>query len=181
MQKPRYALVAYVRSPAGEFVENLRRELHPDLPLLAAHLTILPPRPLLGSESDALQLLERICGGEEPFEVTLGSVETFVPVTPTIFIRVEGGASSMCELHRKLDTEVLQFSEEWPYIPHLTIAKMSGEQAAQDAYEVARQLWESYAGSRRILLERLTFVREESPNCWVDLAPVLLGQRLVSR
>ena len=181
MQKPRYALVAYVRSPAGEFVENLRRELHPDLPLLAAHLTILPPRPLLSSESDALQLLERICGGEEPFEVTLGSVETFVPVTPTIFIRVEGGASSMCELHRKLDTEVLQFSEEWPYIPHLTIAKMSGEQAAQDAYEVARQLWESYAGSRRILLERLTFVREESPNCWVDLAPVLLGQRLVSR
>jgi 2'-5' RNA ligase len=181
MQKPRYALVGYVRSPAGEFVENLRRELHPDLPLMAAHLTILPPRPLHGSESDALQLLDRICGGEEPFEVILGSVETFVPITPTIFIRVEGGASSMCDLHRKLNSEVLQFSEEWPYIPHLTIAKMSGEQAAQDAYEVARQLWESYAGSRRILLERLTFVREESPNCWVDLAPVLLGQRLVSR
>jgi len=181
MQKPRYALVAYVRSQAGEFVENLRRELHPDLPLMAAHLTILPPRPLHGSESDAMQLLERICGGEEPFEATLGSVETFVPITPTIFIRVEGGASSMCELHRKLNSEVLQFSEEWPYIPHLTIAKMSGEQAAQDAYEVARQRWESYTGSRRILLERLTFVREESPNCWVDLAPVLLGQRLVSR
>ena len=181
MQKPRYALVGYVRSPAGEFVENLRRELHPDLPLMAAHLTILPPRPLHGSESDALQLLDRICGGEEPFEVTLGSVETFVPVTPTIFIRVEGGASCMCELHRKLDTEVLQFSEEWPYIPHLTIAKMSAEQAAQDAYEMARQLWEGYSGSRRILLERLTFVREESSNCWVDLAPVLLGRRLVSR
>jgi 2'-5' RNA ligase len=181
MQKPRYALVAYVRSPAGEFVENLRRELHPDLPLTAAHLTILPPRPLHGSENDALQLLERICGGEEPFQVTLGSVETFVPVTPTIFIRVEAGASSMCELHRKLDTEVLQFTEEWPYIPHLTIAKMSAEQAAQDAYEMARQLWEGYSGSRRILLERLTFVREESSNCWVDLAPVLLGRRLVSR
>ncbi len=181
MQKPRYALVGYVRSPAGEFVENLRRELHPDLPQLAAHLTILPPRSLHGSESDALQLLERICGGEEPFEVTLGSVETFVPVTPTIFIRVEGGASCMCELHHKLDSEVLQFSEEWPYIPHLTIAKMSSEQAAQDAYEIARQRWDSYRGSRRILLERLTFVREESPNCWVDLAPVLLGGRLVSR
>jgi 2'-5' RNA ligase len=181
MQKLRYALVAYVRSPAGEFVENLRRELHPDLPLMAAHLTILPPRQLQGSESSALQLLERICGGEEPFEVMLGSVETFVPITPTIFIRVEGGASSMCELHRKLDTEVLQFSEEWPYIPHLTIAKMSAEQAAQDAYEIARQRWETYTGSRRILLERLTFVREESPNCWVDLAPVLLGQRMVSR
>jgi 2'-5' RNA ligase len=181
MHKPRYALVAYVRSQAGEFVENLRRELHPDLPLMAAHLTILPPRPLHGSESDALQLLERICGSEEPFEVTLGSVETFVPITPTIFIRVEAGASCMCELHRKLDTEMLQFSEEWPYIPHLTIAKMTAEQAAQDAYEIARQRWDSYRGSRRISLERLTFVREESPSCWVDLAPVRLGSRLVSR
>lgn len=181
MQKTRYALVAYVRSPAGEFVENLRRDLHPDLPLMAAHLTILPPRPLQGTESDALQLLERICGGEEPFEVTLGSVETFVPITPTIFIRIEAGASSMCALHRKLNTEVLEFREEWPYIPHMTIAKMSEERAAQKAYEIASRRWESNTGSHRILLEKLTFVREESPNCWVDLAPVLLGSRLVSR
>src|SRR5260370_41662806 len=44
MLKPRYALVAYVKSPAGEFVETLRRELHPALPHMPAHLTILPPR-----------------------------------------------------------------------------------------------------------------------------------------
>src|SRR6478752_4054972 len=73
MQKPRYALVAYVKSPAGEFVENLRRELHPDLPQVAAHLTILPPRPLAGSESGALELLLRVCGGEEPFSVSRGA------------------------------------------------------------------------------------------------------------
>src|SRR3984957_8864485 len=107
MQKPRYALVAYLKNPAGEFVENLRREVHPDLPHLAAHLTILPPRPLQGSESDALQILERICGGEEPFEVTLGNVETFIPVTPTVYIRVDGAAARMSALHNKLNTEAL--------------------------------------------------------------------------
>src|SRR5215472_9919574 len=99
MQTRRYALVAYLKSPAGEFVENLRRELHPDLPHLAAHLTILPPRPLHGSESSALRTLERICGDEEPFDVTLGAVETFIPVTPTVYIRVDAGAAHMCELH----------------------------------------------------------------------------------
>ncbi len=181
MQNPRYALVAYLRSPAGEFVENLRRELHPDLPQLAAHLTILPPRPLKGSESAALQVLERICGEEEPFEVTLGCVETFMPVTPTVFIRIDAAASHMSELHRKLNTAELQFQEEWPYIPHLTIAKMGSESHARDAYETARERWNDYTGGRRILLERLTFVREESPNCWVDLAPIQLGRRLVSR
>lgn len=162
-------------------MENLRRELHPDLPQIPAHLTILPPRTLQGSESSALQILERICGEEEPFQVTLGAAETFIPVTPTVFIRIEAGASRMSELHCKLNTEVLKFQEEWPYIPHLTIVKMSAEQPAKTAFEIARQRWESYQGSRRIPLERLTFVREESANCWVDLAPVLLGRSLVSR
>ncbi len=181
MQIPRYALVAYLKSPAGEFVENLRRELHPDLPHLAAHLTILPPRTLHGSETAAIQLLERICGDEDPFEVTLGSVENFFPITPTVFIRIEAAASRMSELHSKLNTEELRFQEEWPYIPHLTIVKMASQPQAQAAYEIARERWDVYSCSRRILLERLTFVREESPNCWVDLAPVQLGRRLVSR
>ena len=162
-------------------MENLRRELHPDLPLLAAHLTILPPRPLNGSENSALQVLERICGTEEPFEVSLGSVETFIPVTPTVFIRVDSGAPRMSELHRKLNIEELEFAEEWPYIPHLTIVKMTSEQAAQAAFDIARQRWSEYSGGRRISLEKLIFVREQSPNCWVDLAPVMLGRRLVSR
>jgi 2'-5' RNA ligase len=176
----RYALVGYVKSPVGEFVENLRRELHPDLPHLAAHLTILPPRPLQGSEQSALQALDRICGQVEPFEVNLGCVETFLPVTPTVYIRVDGSASRMCELHR-LNSQELEHKEEWPYIPHLTIVKMSGEPQALDAFKIASERWQLYSGSRRILLERLSFVREDAQNCWVDLAPVTLGRRLVSR
>src|SRR6266581_696497 len=181
MQKPRYALVAYLKNPAGGFVENLRRELHPDLPHLAAHLTILPPRPLQDSEGAALQVLERICGAEEPFEVTLGDVESFIPVTPTVYIRVEAGAGRMCELHSKLNTEALAFNEEWPYIPHLTIVKMSAEQPAEAAFQMARERWAHYECSRLILVERLTFVREDAMNHWVDLAPVRLGRTLVSQ
>jgi len=181
MQKPRYALVAYLKNPAGGFVESLRRELHPNLPHLAAHLTILPPRPLQGTENAALQVLERICGAEEPFEVSLGDVETFIPVTPTVYIRVDAAAARMRELHSKLNTEALAFKEEWPYIPHLTIVKMSAEQPAQAAFEMARERWAHYAGGRRILMERLTFVREDALNHWVDLAPIRLGRTLVSQ
>ena len=91
----------------------------------------------------------------------------------------------MSELHSKLNTEALAFEEEWPYIPHLTIVKMTAEPPAQAAFHMARTRWAHYSGSRRILLERLTFVREEvredAHNCWVDLAPVRLGRTLVSR
>jgi 2'-5' RNA ligase len=180
MASLRYALVAYVKSPVGEFVENLRRELHPDLPHLAAHLTFLPPRPLQGTENAALQLLAGICGQAEPFEVTLGDMESFVPTTPTVYIRVAHAASRLCELHNQLNAQALAFAEEWPYIPHLTVVKMPTEQAASQALEIARERWQQYSGSRSILLDRLTFVREDEQNCWVDLAPILLGGSLVA-
>jgi len=180
MQSPRYALVAYVKSPVGEFVENLRRELHPDLPHLAAHLTLLPPRLLQGTEGAALEMLARICGQAEPFEVTLGEMQTFIPTTPTVYIRVAHGAARLQELHDQLNKQTLAFAEEWPYIPHLTIAKMADEEAAEHALRIARERWQQHLGGRRILLDRLTFVREVAQNCWVDLAPVPLGGSLVS-
>jgi 2'-5' RNA ligase len=181
MLSSRYALVAYLKSPVTEFVENLRRELHPSLPHLAAHITFLPPRPLPGTESAALQFLGQICGQVEPLEVTLGEVQTFVPSTPTVYIRVTYGASRLQELHDQLNQQTLAFKEEWTYIPHLTIVKMETQDEAVQAFKVARQCWQGYSGNRRILLDRLTFVREDGQNCWVDLAPVSLGGSLVSK
>ena len=102
-EKQRYALVAYVRNGIGEFVECLRRELHPELPHLAAHVTLLPPRYLRSDEASALQTVENICKEVEPFEVSLGEVETFIPATPTVFIRVAHAAYRMRELHDRLN------------------------------------------------------------------------------
>jgi 2'-5' RNA ligase len=181
MQKPRYALVAYVEGSLREFVKELRRELHPDLPHLAAHVTILPPRCLSGSETSALQTIERVCAHAESFEIELGGVETFIPTTPTVHIRVAEGASHLCELHTRLSIEALAFNEEWPYTPHLTIVKMAAEAPAHAAFQLATERWAQYGGSRRILLDMLTFVREDGQNCWLDLAPVPLGHKLISR
>jgi 2'-5' RNA ligase len=181
MQGSRYALVAYVKNALGEFVENLRQELHPDLPHLPAHLTILPPRVLQASELSALERLEEVCSRVQPFEVGLGEAETFVPVTPTVFIRVDFAAYRMCELHAQLNAKALKADEEWPYMPHLTIAKLSSEELAYQAFITARDRWAQFRGSRRILVNELTFVREQQQNRWVDLAGVPLGRSLVNR
>src|SRR5512146_3418524 len=109
-----YALVAYVKAPVGEFVERLRGELHPALSHLPAHITVLPPRPLQGTEAEAREAVERICRNASPFEVVLGEVETFIPVTPTVFIRVAHAAYRLRELHDLLNTNSLGCKEEWP-------------------------------------------------------------------
>ncbi|MBV9180046.1 MAG: 2'-5' RNA ligase family protein [Acidobacteria bacterium] len=171
----RYALVAYVKNQVGEFVEKLRKELHPELPHLAAHVTLLPPRLLQGAESAALETLRQYCEQVEPFEVTLGEVETFIPVTPTVFIRVAHAAYRMREVHDLLNVNALERQEEWPYMPHLTIVKMGAEEQAQHAYRVARMRWAGFEGARSIEIRDLTFVREQGPYHWIDLAGIPLG------
>lgn len=180
MQKCRYALVAYVNDPVGDFITRIRRELHPDLPHLPAHLTVLPPRFLPNGESPALEAAAEICSHVEPFDVSLGEVETFIPVTPTVFIRV-AMAYRMRELHDRLSsTADLGLKEDWPYLPHLTIVKMSTEEQAQAAYLLARHRWSEFEGSRCIQVKELTFVREAKGDCWQDLAGFPLGRSLVS-
>ena len=174
-QLQRYALVAYVKDQVGEFVESLRKELHPALPHLAAHVTLLPPRFLRGPESAALETLKTRCEQVDPFEVSLGEVETFIPVTPTVFIRVAHAAYRMRELHDLLNVDGLATSEEWPYMPHLTIVKMGAEEQAQYAYRVARTRWAEFEGYRSIDIRDLTFVREEGPYRWIDVAGIPLG------
>jgi 2'-5' RNA ligase len=176
-----YGLVAYVKDPVGKFIQGLRQELHPDLPHLAAHLSLLPPRYLNGDEDSAVQLIGEVCSHAEPFEVSLGEVETFIPVTPTVFIRVAHAAFRMTEIHSKLDVGALSCKEEWPYLPHLTIVKMHTAEQAQKAYLLARRRWSEYQGSRTIYVEQLAFVREEAPNQWIDLAEIPLGRPLMKR
>src|SRR3974390_351453 len=98
LEKRRFALLGYVKDPVGRFVEELRQDLHPDLPEFDAHITVLPPRLLQGTEAAAIELVGDVCSRSAPFDVTLGEVETFNPVTPTVFIRVERAAYRMREL-----------------------------------------------------------------------------------
>jgi 2'-5' RNA ligase len=173
-----YALVAYVSNPIGKFVESLRREFQPEHAHLPAHLTLLPPRPLTGTVQEAVELIERTCGGVQPFEVTMGDVESFAPVTPTVFIRVAHAAYRMRELHEKLNNGGLRFDEPWPYMPHLTVFRFDEFDRAQLGFDAATERWSHYHDTRKILIDSVTFVREVAPHHWEDLVPIPLGRRL---
>ena len=169
-----YAVVAYVRSPVGIFVEELRREMHPAHTHADAHITILPPRPLSGNEDEALHLLTEVCCTSTPFEVAMGDVETFIPVTPTVFLRVARGAYRMRELHDRLNRGGLEFKEPWPYMPHLTIVKMDTVEETSKVAEIARKRWREYEDTRSVRIESLTLVKGTGER-WVDLANASLG------
>ena len=181
MEPPQYAVVAYVKHELGAFVEALRRQVDPRFGHLPAHITVLPPRCIQGSESQAQSALEELCDDQRPFEITLGDVESFVPRTPVVFIRIAHAAYKMRELHDRLNTGPLLFDEPWPYMPHLTIIKSEEPEHAQEVLAGIRRRWAGYSGSRRIRIEQLTFVRQSDGTHWEDLAPIPLGRSLASR
>jgi len=175
-----YAVVAYLKGELAEWVENLRCELHPKHAHLPAHITMLPPRPLHGTEGDAVEWLVERCGTVEPFDVVMGDVENFIPTTPTVFIRVAHAAYKIRELHDQMNGGPLDCAEELPFMPHLTIAKMETNERARQVYEIARDRWDHYEGSHRAHIENLSFVRGREAQ-WTDLAPVCLQPKAVSR
>jgi len=168
-----YALVAYVKNELGEFVEELRRELHPEHAHLPTHLTVLPPRPLQGSEESAVAMLRQVGASVAPFQVELGDVESFLPITPTVFIRVSHAGYKMRELHDLLNRDGLAYSEPLPYMPHVTVAKLGDNERAAEVLLTSKMRWVNYPGSHRIPVERLTFVRG-SGHTWTDLAEIPL-------
>jgi len=178
MDPLQYAIVAYLRDPVGEFVEGLRREMHPEHAHLPAHISVLPPRLLRGTEAEALETMENVCQAIQPFEITLGEVASFVPVTPTVFVRVAHAAYRMRELHDRLNVGPLHAEEPWPYMPHLTIAKMDTAAESEKVLEEARDRWRQCECTRRVVIGELTFVRQAGPDRWLDIAPVPLGRRL---
>jgi 2'-5' RNA ligase len=175
-----YALVTYVHDPAGRFVENLRRELNPAEGPQPAHITILPPRPLTATIAEALEMIERQCADVTAFTVTLGDVETFMPRTPTVFIRVAHGAYRMRELHDRLNTNGLQFNEPFPYMPHLTLFKMDDAERARQAMLIARGRWDTYPDGRSVHVEQLSFVRGNQQQGWEDLGHITLGKMMAT-
>ena len=175
---PQYAVVAYVTDPVGLFLEALRREVFPQYAHLPAHLTMLPPRQLLAPESAAIEALQELCRTVEPFEVVVGAVTSFAPITPTVFIDIEHGASRMRQLHDRLNLPIFQQDEPWPYVPHLTVMKMETLAEAEAVFADALVRWTQYRDTRRVLVDQLTFVRETADRSWMDLAPVRLGRSM---
>ena len=173
---PRYAVVAYVKDSLGRFVEELRRDLHPDHTHLAAHVTVLPPRQLQGSEAEAIHTLKRHAPETGPFKIVLGTVETFSPATPTVFIRVEKSAHRFRDLHDRLNQGALFCAEEWPYMPHMTIVKLAAINGAEAAMAEARSRWAEFKGDKSTPIEEVTFVREAASHQWIDIATVRLRQ-----
>lgn len=174
-----YALVAYIDGKLGDFLLSLRQEIVPGCQL-RSHVSILPPRPLSGSEEDATAFVQANSRHVAAFGVALDEIEIF-PTTQVIYIAIGTGLADLHATHAKFNGDGLEYSEPFPYHPHITLAQELTPEKHPGALELCVARWKEYVGPRTFPVETLTFVQNTSNCGWVDLAEAHLemaGSRL---
>jgi 2'-5' RNA ligase len=168
-----FALVSYISDPLARFLDELRIALMPGSKP-HAHVTILPPRPLHNELKDAIRQIAEDSRSVRPFEVEPGQIRVFEE-SHVIYLDITRGASQLRELYGLLNRGPLEYKENFPYHPHITIAQnISSEEAARFA-AIAREGWAGYQGPRRFSVSSLSFVQHVAPTVWTDVAEVPIG------
>lgn len=166
-----YALVAYLPSPLGPFLDDLRRDLETCKIEPRAHVTLLPPRPLadgVGEELARLQL-DRSLTSLAAFEIEAAGIEVFSQ-TNVVYASIRAGYADLIDMHGRLNQGRLYHREPFDYHPHITLAQGLEAEQAEAVRKIAQARWNQFRGSRRFVVDNLTFVRNLDCGRWVDLA-----------
>lgn len=162
-----FALVSYLPEPLAGYLDSLRNDLVQEC-RAKAHLTVLPPRPLVCPVKDALQELVEALQDFQPFHVELGDIEVF-PDTQVIYVSVGAGSAELERLHRALNSGRLEFREPFAFHPHVTLAQELEPGRIAAATELAMRRWREFPHARDFMVDHLTFVQNTIENRWTDL------------
>ncbi|HTS26601.1 MAG TPA: 2'-5' RNA ligase family protein [Bryobacteraceae bacterium] len=168
-----FALVIYIPGQLGRFLDDLRKELVPHYNP-HAHVSVLPPRPLVVAWQTASEQARALVEGWTPFTVELTELQVF-PVTEVIYLEVGAGASDLRRMHAGMNASSLAFQEPFQYHPHITLAQEVPHENLTALHDLAHRRWAEYRGARSFTAERAVFVQNTITDHWVDLAEYSLG------
>lgn len=108
-------------------LDTLRRALgDPDLERIPPRLTLVPPVNVVEDRvGDALAQLRGAARMVEPFEIALGPVATFDPVTPTVHLAVIDDAGAVAALRDRVFREPLSRRVDHGFVAHVTLRQQA--------------------------------------------------------
>jgi 2'-5' RNA ligase len=111
---------------------------------IPAHLTLLPPTAVrLLTLGRIMRHLAQVARSLRRFELVLAGTDTFRPVSPVVFVRVQEGGTACDRLQRAVRTGPLDRELTFPFHPHVTVAHHLDDDALDRA---AKELADFAAG-----------------------------------
>lgn len=117
-------IIIAIPEPWVTHLTELRRSLGDEQAnRVPAHITLLPPTAVNTRDREALiHHLSTIAQRHQAFTVTLRGSDSFRPVSPVAFVKVDGGAQECTELAEDIRSGILDVDLRFPYHPHVTLA-----------------------------------------------------------
>jgi 2'-5' RNA ligase len=162
--------------PLADEVDGLRRGLgDPALGRIPPHLTLVPPvnvrRDQVAAAVAALRASASVMGG--PMRLTLGSVSSFLPANPVVFLAVGGDVDQLRRVRNAVFVPPLERKLSWPWVPHVTLAdgieetRIAGALTALDRFAA---VW---------AVDRLVMLQEGPGQVWQPMADAAFGPTIV--
>src|SRR3954463_7125280 len=174
MPSSSFAVVAYLAGDLGKFVGGFRSAVSQQHTHLRPHITALSPRKLTIADAEAVKKFEKILF--HSIAVELGDVCSFRPLSPTIYLDLRRGQQQFWNLYQVLGVGPSAGKPQWPFAPHITLAKLDDFRDITRVFQHARDRWRDYQGTRSFSVTELTLVRESEKGVWVDLATIHAGK-----
>ncbi len=175
------ALVSYVPAPLGTVLDRLRHALSLD-GSPKAHVTLLPPRPLMAPVEKASAAIQFVLQQFQPFEIQFSTVHRF-PDTNVIYLNITEGNSSLNALHDCLNSGVVAHTEIFEYLPHLTLSCPLPIHLSEEARQAAENAWKNVTAPHRFSLEEAVLLWASpgsEPGNWQRLWTRSLGTAAVA-
>lgn len=173
------AVLLLPRSIANE-VDGLRRALGVSpIERVPPHITLVPPINVPEDEVDGALALVRGVAARQPtrLHITIGPIATFYPVTPVVFLSVNGpGVDAIRSMRDALDDGPLAQELKHPYVPHVTLS----DDATDDEIRGALASLTHYV--EPIALDGITVLeQDDGDKMWRPIADAPFGVHATTR
>jgi 2'-5' RNA ligase len=124
MARRRFGVALLLPEPAATEVDGLRRALGDGtLGRIPAHLTLVPPVNVRDADVPAaLDVLRQAAIQTRPLDLRLGPATTFHPVTPVVYLGVDGDVAALHALRGRIFHPPLERPLTRSFVPHVTLA-----------------------------------------------------------
>jgi 2'-5' RNA ligase len=173
MPRRRLGVALLLPAPDAASVDTLRAALgDPALGRIPAHLTLVPPVNVREDRLDEALGVVRAAAADAagPLALTLGPVDTFLPVNPVAYLAVGGDLAGLEALREGVFQDPLARPLTWPFVPHVTVA----DEAPPERIEAAVVALAPYRVD--VVCTHVHVLEEGTGRVWTPIADARLGR-----
>ncbi|WP_047982359.1 YjcG family protein [Ornithinibacillus contaminans] len=126
----KYGIAIFPSKKIQDEANSYRKRYDPHYPLIPPHITL---KEAFEADETAIEdmviELKKIANETEPFTIQINKVSSFVPVTNTIYLKVEPN-QALNTLYEKLHSGNFPQNKTYNFVPHITI----GQKLLDDEY-----------------------------------------------